>query len=59
MVLQRDCLEKPGTRINLSNVGFDLNFKQVFSQADDLKYAGVKVLEQEWREKHTTAYKCY
>jgi hypothetical protein len=57
--LHNVCCEELRTRLNLSNLNLDLNFRETISHADGLRYAGVKirdlerhVLEHEWREKH-------
>ena len=64
--LHNECCEELGTRINLSKLTLNLNFRQTVSHAEDLKYAGIKVkdlerhvLEHEWREKHSTQHHGY
>ena len=64
--LQNECCEELGTRLNLSTLELDLNFRETVSHADDLKYVGVKVKdlekhiqEHEWRNKHSTVYHGY
>jgi hypothetical protein len=54
--LHNECCEELGTRVNLSKLSLNLNFKQTVSHADDLKYAGIKIKqlekhisEQEWK----------
>jgi len=54
--LHNECCEELGTRLNLSTLNLDLNFREIISHADDLRYAGIKgkdlerhVLEHEWR----------
>ena len=58
--LHNECCEELGTRLNLSTLKLNLNFRVTISHADDLRYAGIKVkdlerhvLEHEWREKHS------
>lgn len=58
--LRNECCEELGTRINLSTLSMDLNFRGTVSHADDLKYVGIKVKdlgkhiqEHEWRNKHS------
>ena len=41
--LINECCEELGTRVNLSKLSLNLNFKQTVSHADDLKYAGIKI----------------
>jgi hypothetical protein len=41
--LRNECCEELGTRVNMSKVNLNLNFRQIFSHADDLRYAGIKV----------------
>jgi hypothetical protein len=64
--LQKECCEELGTRLNLSTLQLDLNFRETVSHADDLKHVGVKVKdlekniqEHEWRNKHSTIYHGY
>jgi hypothetical protein len=64
--LHNECCEELGTRVNISKVNWNLNFRQTVSHADDLRYAGIKVrdlekhvLEHEWREKHSVAHHGY
>ena len=45
--LQNECCEELGTRLNLSTLQLDLNFRETVSHADDLKYVGVKVKDLE------------
>jgi hypothetical protein len=61
--LQNACCEELGTRVNMSKVNLNFNFRQTASHADDLWYAGFKVsdlekhaLEHEWREKHSVVH---
>jgi hypothetical protein len=58
--LHNECCEELGTRLNLSTLSLNLNFRETISHADNLRYAGIKVkdherhvLEHEWREKHS------
>jgi hypothetical protein len=39
--LNNECCEELGTRVNLSKLNLNLNFRQTISHADDLKYAGI------------------
>jgi hypothetical protein len=64
--LHNECREELGTRLNLSTLNLDLNFRETISHADDLSYAGIKVidlqrhvLEHEWKEKHSTIHYGY
>jgi len=64
--LQNECCEELGTRLNLSTLKLDLNFRETVSHADDLKYVGVKVKdlqkhiqEHEWRSRHFTIHHGY
>ena len=64
--LRNECCEELGTRINLSTLKIDLNFRETVSHADDLKYVGVKVKdlekhieEHEWRNKHAIIHHGY
>jgi len=64
--LHNECCEELGTRLNLSTLNLDLNFRETISHADDLRYAGIKVkdlerhvLEHEWRKKHATIHYGY
>jgi len=64
--LHNEWCEELGTRVNLSKLNLNLNFRQTVSHADDLKYAGIKikdlekhVLEHEWREKHSVLHHGY
>lgn len=64
--LQNECCEELGSRVNISKINLNLNFRQTVSHADDLRYAGIKVrdlekhvLEHEWREKHLTSHHGY
>jgi hypothetical protein len=64
--LHNECCEELGTRVNLSKLNLNLNFRQTVSHADDLRYAGVKIrdlekhiLEHEWREKHSIMHHGY
>jgi hypothetical protein len=64
--LNNECCEELGTRVNLSKLNLNLNFRQIISHTDDLKYAGIKVrdlekhiLEHEWKEKHSVLYHGY
>ena len=64
--LHNEYCEELGTRLNLSTLNLDLNFRETISHADDLRYAGIKVkdlerhvLEHEWREKHATIHYGY
>jgi len=66
VLLHNECCEELGTRVNLSKLNLNLNFRQTVSHADDLKYAGIKikdlekhVLEHEWREKHSVLHHGY
>jgi len=61
--LRNECCEELGTRINLSTLSIDLNFRETVSHADDLKYVGVKIKdlekhiqEHEWGNKHATIH---
>jgi hypothetical protein len=45
--LHNECCEELGTRVNLSKLQLHLNFRQTLSQADDLRYAGIKVRDLE------------
>jgi len=61
-----ECCEELGTRLKLSTLQLDLNFRETVSHADDLKYVGVKVKdleknihEHEWRNKHSTIHHSY
>jgi hypothetical protein len=45
--LNNECCEQLGTRVNLSKLNLNLNFRQTISHADDLKYAGIKVKDLE------------
>jgi hypothetical protein len=45
--LQNECCEELGTRLNLSALQLDLNFRETVSPADDFKYVGVKVKDLE------------
>jgi hypothetical protein len=47
MKLQNECCEELCTRLNLSTLKLDLNFRETVSHADDLKYVGVKVKDLE------------
>ena len=58
--LRNECCEELGTRINLSTLSMDLNFRGTVSHTDDLKYVGIKIKdlekhiqEHEWRNKHS------
>ena len=64
--LHNECCEELGTRVNLSKLSLNLNFKQTISHADDLKYAGIKIKElekhiseKEWRGKHSISHHGY
>ena len=64
--LQNECCEELGSRLNLSSLNLDLNFRETVSHADDLKYVGVKIKdlekhiqEHEWKEKHSIIYHGY
>jgi len=64
--LHNECHEELGTCLNLSTLNLDLNFRETISHADDLSYAGIKVidlqrhvLEHEWKEKHSTIHYGY
>ena len=64
--LHNECCEELGTRVNISKVNLNLNFRQTVSHADDLRYAGIKVrdlekhvIEHEWREKHSVVHHGY
>jgi hypothetical protein len=39
--LHNECCEELGTRVNLSKL--NLNFQEIVSRADDLRYAGIKI----------------
>jgi len=52
--------------VNVDKLKLNLNFQHIVSHADDLRYAGVKVgelekrvLEHEWREKHSVLHHGY
>jgi len=64
--LQHECCEELGTNMNVEKLKLNLNFQHIVSHADDLRYAGVKVgelekrvLEHEWREKHSVLHHGY
>jgi len=64
--LHNECCEELGTRVNISKINLNLNFRQTVSHADDLRYAGIKVrdlekhvLEHEWKEKHLAFHHGY
>ena len=64
--LTNECCEELGTRVNMSKIKLNLNFRQTVSHADDLRYAGIKVrelekhvLEHEWKEKHSALHHGY
>jgi hypothetical protein len=64
--LSTEYCEELKTRVNLSRLNLDLNFRQTVSHADDLRYAGIKVreleaniLEHEWKEKHSVTHKSF
>jgi hypothetical protein len=40
--LHNECCEELGTRLNLSTLNLNLNFRETISHADDMKYAGIK-----------------
>jgi hypothetical protein len=61
--MHNDCCEELGTRVNLSKLELNLNFRQTVSHAEDLRYAGIKVkeleknvLDLEWRERHSAQH---
>jgi hypothetical protein len=45
--LHNECCEVMDTRMNLSKLSLNLNLKQTFSHAEDMKYAGIKIKELE------------
>jgi len=45
--LHNECCEELGTRVNISNINLNLNFRQTDSHADDLSYAGINVRDLE------------
>jgi nucleoside diphosphate kinase len=64
--LHDECCEELGTRVDLSKLNLNLNFRQTISHAEELKYAGIKVkdlerhiLEHEWKEKHSSQHHGY
>jgi hypothetical protein len=64
--LQNECCEKLGTRLNVSTLQLDLNFRETVSHTDDLKHVEVKVKDLEknsqenaWRNKHSIIYHGY
>ena len=64
--LRNECCEELGTRINLSTLSMDLNFRGTVSHTDDLKYVGIKIKdlekhiqEHEWRNKHSVTQHGY
>jgi hypothetical protein len=63
--LQNECCEELGTRLNLSTLKLNLNFRETVSHADDLKYVGIKVkdlekhIQEEWRNKHSAIHHGY
>jgi hypothetical protein len=64
--LRNECCEELGTRLNLTTLNLDHNFRETVSHADDLKYVGVKVkdLEEhiqqhEWSNTHSIIHHGY
>jgi hypothetical protein len=64
--LHNECCEELGTKVNISKINLNLNFRQTVSHANDLRYAGIKVrdlekhkLEHELREKHSVLHHGY
>ena len=64
--LHHKCCEELGTKVSLNKLKLNLNFQHTVSHADDLRYAGVRVeelekrvLEHEWREKHSVLHHGY
>ena len=45
--LHNECCEELGTRVKLSKLSLNLNFKQTVSHVNDLKYGRIKIKELE------------
>lgn len=66
VMLHNECCEELRTRLNLSTMNLNPNFRETVSYGDDMRYAGITVghlkrhvLEHEWKKKHSVIHHAY